>query len=123
MSPVAVYLHPETCFTSKPIEQIRFIGYSLPHFARVREELAQRLDDYPQLPLRQADFSEFQRVHKLDYLSALQRMAAAEPVSERPRLSAECTGFEYCLTAYQYGLGGMLAAVDRMAASALDRAY
>ncbi len=123
MSHFAVYLHPETCLTSKPIEQIRFLGYSLPHFARVREELAQRLADYPQLPLRQADFAEFQRVHKPDYLSALQRMAADEPVIERPRLSVECTGFEYCLPGYQYGLGGMLAAIDQMKSGVLDRAY
>jgi acetoin utilization deacetylase AcuC-like enzyme len=123
MSHFAVYLHPETCLTSKPIERIRFIGHSLPHFARVREELARQLTDYPQLPLRQTDFAEFQRIHKPDYLAALQRMAADEPVSERPRLSAECTGFEYCLPGYQYGLGGMLEAIDRMRAGVLDRAY
>ncbi|CAG0937536.1 partial Histone deacetylase-like amidohydrolase, partial [Thermoflexales bacterium] len=119
----AVYLHPETCFTSKPIAQIRFIGHSLPHFALVREELAQQLADYPQLPLRQADFVEFQRVHNPDYLAALQRMAADEPVRERPRLSAECTGFEYCLPGYRYGLGGMLAAIDCMKSGVLERVY
>src|SRR5512139_3433466 len=104
----AIYLHPETCLTSKPIEQIHFIGHSLPHFARVREELAKRLTDYPQLPHWQADFAEFQRVHKIDYLAALRRMAANEPVTKRPRLSVECTGFEYCLPGYRFGLGGML---------------
>lgn len=123
MSHFAVYLHPETCLTSKPIAQIHFIGHSLPHFARVRGELARRLADYPQLPLRQAIFAEFQRVHKIDYLVALQRMAADEPVSNRPRLSVECTGYEYCLPGYGYGLGGMLAAIDRMQAGMLDRAY
>ena len=81
MSHFAVYLHPETCLTSKPIEQIRFIGHSLLHFAQVREELAQHLADYPQLSLRRADLAEFQRVHTPDYLAALQRMAAGEPVS------------------------------------------
>ncbi len=119
----AVYLHPETCLTSKSIEQIRFVGHSLPHFARVREELARQLTYYPQVPLRQADLSEFQRVHKIDYLAALQRMAADEPVSEHPRLSVECTGVEYCLPGYQYGLGGMLTAIDQMKSGELDRAY
>jgi acetoin utilization deacetylase AcuC-like enzyme len=123
MSNIALHLHPETCLTSKPIGQIRFIGHSLPHFARVREELARRLTDYPQLPLWKADFAEFQRVHRSDYLAALQRMAADERVDERPRLSVECTGYEYCLPGYQYGLGGMLAAIDRMKAGVLDRAY
>jgi hypothetical protein len=89
MSHVAVY--PETCLTSKPIEQIHFIGHSLPHFAQVREELARRLADYPQLPLWKADFAEFQRVHSIDYLAALQRMAGDERAGERPRLSVECT--------------------------------
>ncbi len=123
MSRFAVYLHPETCLTSRPIEQIRFIGHSLPHFARVREELARRLTHYPQLPLRQADFAEFQRVHKASYLATLQHMALDEPVNDRPRLSAECTGFEYGLPGYQYGLGGMLNAIDQMKSGALDRAY
>jgi acetoin utilization deacetylase AcuC-like enzyme len=123
MPKFATYLHPETRLTSKPIEQIRFIGHSLPHFARVREELARQLVDYPQVPLRQADFAEFRRVHNHAYLTALQRMAVDEPVGERPRLSAECTGYEYCLPGYQYGLGGMLAAIDRMKSGVLDRAY
>jgi acetoin utilization deacetylase AcuC-like enzyme len=123
MSHVAVYLHPETCLTSRPIEQIRFIGYSLPHFEQVREELARELAAYPLLPLRRADFAEFQRVHRLDYLTAIQRVAADGRGSERPRLSVECTGYEYCLPGYQYGLGGMLAAIDRMKAGVLDRAY
>ncbi len=119
----AAYLHPETCLTSKPIELIRFMGYSLPHFARVREELAKQLTDYPPLPLRQSDFAEFRRVHHPDYLDALRRMAADEPVSERPCLSVECTGYEYCLPGYQYGLGGMLEAIDWMKAGVLDRIY
>src|SRR5512136_2862436 len=101
MSHVAVYLPSETCLTSKPIEQIRFIGHSLPHFARVREALARRLAGYPQLPLWKADFAEFQRVHRIDYLAALQLVAADERLSERPRLSVECTGYEYCLPGYQ----------------------
>lgn len=123
MPQLAIYLRPETCLTSQPIEQLHFVGHSLPHFARVREELARRLADYSRLPLQQADFAEFQRVHQVGYLVALQRMAADEPVSNRPRLSVECTGFEYCLPGYQYSLGGMLAAIDQMKAGALDRAY
>ena len=123
MSRFAVYLRPETCLTSKPIEQIHFIGHSLPHFARVREELAGQLAEYPQLPLRQADFAEFRRVHKTNYLATLQLMAADKLVSERPRLSAECTGFEYCLPGYLFSLGGMLEAIDQMKSGVLDRAY
>ena len=99
MSPVAVYLHPETCLTSKPIAQIRFIGHSLPHFAHVREELARRLANYPQLPLWKADFAQFQRVHRIDCLTAIQRAAADERVSARPRLSVECTGYEHITVA------------------------
>jgi acetoin utilization deacetylase AcuC-like enzyme len=119
----AVYLHPHTCYASKPSDQIRFVGYAVPHFSRVRQELATALGDYPTLPVRQAEYSEYLRVHREEYLSELRLMASEEPVDELPRLSIECTGFEYCLPGYLYGLGGMLEAIDQMKVGMLDRAY
>jgi acetoin utilization deacetylase AcuC-like enzyme len=50
-------------------------------------------------------------------------MAAGETVEESPRLSLECLGYEYCLPGYQYGLGGMLAAIEQMKVGSLERAY
>jgi len=119
----ATYLYPHTCYTSKPVEQIRFVGHSYPHFSQVRTELAKALADYPTLAVREADYTDYLRVHTQPYLEKLRMMASGEPVEELPKLSIECTGFEYCLPGYLYGLGGMLQAIDRMRAGALERAY
>ena len=119
----ATYLYPHTCYTSKPIDQIEFVGHSLPHFSRVRQELAEALSDHPTLPVRKGEYTEYLRVHTDDYLKRLKLMASDEPVDELPKLSIECTGFEYCLPGYLYGLGGMLEAIDRMRVGELQRAY
>lgn len=119
----ATYLHPQTCLTSKPGDQIRFVGHSYPHFSQVRQELERALAGYPSLPVRQAEYAQYTGVHTQAYLDSLSRMAAGEPVDDPPRLSIECTGFEFCLPGYLYGLGGMLEAIDQMTAGRLERAY
>jgi acetoin utilization deacetylase AcuC-like enzyme len=119
----ATYLYSQTCATSRPVDQIEFAGHSLPHFSQVRQALAVALSHYPALPLRQADYLEYGRVHSTDYLQTLSRMAAGEAVEEPPRLSLECLGYEYCLPGYQYGLGGLLVAIEQMKAGNLERAY
>ena len=123
MPKFATYLHPHTCYTSKPSDQIKFIGHSIPYFSQVRQELEKVLVNYPALPLRQASYADYLSVHKDEYLKKLTMMAAGEPLEELPRLSIECIGFEYCLPGYLYGLGGMLEAIDHMKASMLERAY
>ncbi|MEW6380340.1 MAG: hypothetical protein AB1611_12140 [bacterium] len=105
MSGFATYLHLHTCYLSKPAEQIRFIGHSYPHFSRIREELAKELAHYPALVIRQAEDRDYLRVHAESYLNRLRMMACGEPGVELPRLSLECTGLEYCLPGYLYGLG------------------
>lgn len=119
----ATYLHPHLNDTSKPIDEIQFMGFSHPYFSQVHEQLAQTLAHYPTIPLRQATFADYERVHTADYLSKLQCMAADEPVADPPQLSIECIGLEYCLPGYLYRLGGMMAAIDAMMAGNLDRAY
>ncbi len=119
----ATYLHLHTCDTSKPVEQIRFVGHSLPHSCQVRRGLEEALAHYPTLPLRQAEYADYLRVHTRDYIDKLMRMASGEPVADKPRLSIECCGLEYCLPGYLYGLGGMLEAIDRMKSGELERAY
>jgi len=123
MLPFATSLHAHTCSTSKPVDQIRFIGYSFPHFSRVQQALEKALTNYPTLPLRQAEYVEYARVHTAQYLDQLKLMAADEPIADVPHLSLECTGYPYCLPGYLYGLGGMLEAIDRMQAGTLSRAY
>lgn len=119
----AIYLHPETCETSREVHAGMFVGHSYPHFSNVRKHLAEILNNYPSLPLRAADFSEFQKVHSSEYLEKLKRMANDEPLTEKPLLSMECVGFEYCLPGYCYSLGGMYEAIDRMRAGTLERAF
>ncbi len=123
MPKFATYLHPHTGYTSKPADQIRFVGHSYPHFSQIRAELAKVLADYPALAARKAEYGDYFCVHTREYLDKLKKMAADELVEELPRLSAECTGFEYCLPGYLYGLGGMLEAIDQMRAGTVERVY
>ncbi|MBA3531875.1 MAG: histone deacetylase [Ardenticatenales bacterium] len=122
-STFATYLHPHTTLTSKARNQIDFVGFSLPYWDSVRHELAQALQNFPSLPPRMAEFDDYLRVHTSTYLQQLHLMAAEIPPEPMPRLSGECTGLEYALPGYQYGLGGMMEAIDQMRAGVLERAY
>ena len=123
MKNFATYLHPQTTLTSVPISQIQFEGYSYPYFSKVRQGLEIELGDYPVLPVRMATYEDYLRVHKPDYLNGLRSMAEGRAVFQPLQLGLECTGLEYCLPGYLYGLGGMMEAVDQMKKGILDRAY
>lgn len=123
MSEFAVYLHPETVAVSRPLEQVQFMGHSVPHFSQVREALEQGCRAYQSLPLRQAAFEAYGRIHTAAYLKAIQQMALDQKPDFQPELSVECRGFEYCLPGYSYGLGGLMEAIDWMKHGTLDRAY
>src|SRR5215213_3485139 len=112
----ATSLHPETAATTRPPETIAFVGHSWPHFAQIREALAERTASYSALPLLIASLDIFSSVHTAGYLQQLQRMAEGSVPEVPPRLSAECSGLEHCLPGYQAGLGGMLEAIDQMRA-------
>lgn len=119
----ATYLHPQVVSTCKPVHQISFSGHSVPYFTKIGQELTGVLSDYPSLPVRQVDYEMYLSVHTAEYLDKLKRMAADEPVEHPPQLSLECSGYEYCLPGYLYGLGGMVEAIDQMKRGLLDRAY
>lgn len=123
MKGFATYLNPHTCYTSKPMAEIEFAGYSMPYFAQVRQALAQELAYYPSLPVRQTALAEYGRIHTSTYLTQLQDLADGKPVDPLPKLSLECRGYEFCLPAYTYGLGGFFEAIDQMKAGKLERAY
>ncbi|MCU0545456.1 MAG: histone deacetylase [Oscillatoriaceae cyanobacterium Prado104] len=127
MPAFATYLYPHTCITTKPLDRIKFIGHSLPHFNQVREQLAKHLNDYPQLPLRKAEGNEYLRVHSRAYLKKLLLKAQNQPLDETslalPANGGECEGLEFSLPGYLYGLGGMLEAIDLMQRGVLERAY
>ena len=123
MPTFATYLHPQVTYTSKPIDQISWAGHSVPYFVGVGQKLAQALAGYPNLPVRQVDDSLYRAVHTNAYLDALTLMAADKTVDQPPRLSLECSGYEYCLPGYMYGLGGLVEAIDQMKRGGLDRAY
>jgi acetoin utilization deacetylase AcuC-like enzyme len=119
----ATCLHPETGQTSRRVTAADFVGHSYPHYAQVAQQLAPKLSHLPSLPLRTVGFDEFRRVHAPEYLDAIARMAAGQPVLEHPKLSLECAGYQYCLPGYGYGLGGLYEAIDQMKRGSLDRAF
>ncbi len=123
MSRFAVYLPPQTCLTTKPSENIEFVGHSYPHFSQVRQELARVLCDYVSLPARMVALDEYEAVHTSDYLDSLTSMAEGTIQERLPRLSVECTGLQFCLPGYQYGLGGMYEVIDHLKAGRIERAY
>jgi len=122
-SPCVTYLHPECFTTSKPRDQIEFIGQSVPWYDEIRGEVAARLSDLPTLPATQCDLVDFERVHDPEYLSTLAAMGRDQDVAKRPTLNAECSGMWYALPGYRYTLGGMMEALRRMRKGELDRAY
>jgi hypothetical protein len=71
MPKFAAYLHPHTCFTSKPVTPEMFFGYAFPHYNQVREALGDALSQYPDLPVRQVAYEAYGRVHTEDYLHKL----------------------------------------------------
>jgi acetoin utilization deacetylase AcuC-like enzyme len=123
MTKFATYLHPHTCYTSQQCDRASFVGYSFPYFSKVRQNLAKILQNYPTLPIKKAQYTDYLRVHTEDYLRTLALMALNQPVNQLPKLSGECQNLEYCLPGYLYGLGGMLEAIDRMKKGSLERAY
>lgn len=127
MGRFATYLHPHTCLTSKTVEESVFLGYSFPHYSKVRQGLEKALSEYPSLPVRKAKASDYLRVHTEAYLRKLALQAQEKPLdpaSQQMRaVSAECRGLEFCLPGYLYGLGGMQEAIDHMKKGVLERAY
>lgn len=119
----ATYLHPHTCYTSKSSDLLSFVGHSFPHYSKIRRSLELALIDYPSLAVRKAQYKDYLRVHADDYLRKLAYMALNKAVDELPQLSIECTGLEYCIPGYLYGLGGMIEAIDCMKRGVLERAY
>jgi acetoin utilization deacetylase AcuC-like enzyme len=119
----ATYLHAETVLTSRPPNEIEFVGRSHPYSSQVRSELEKNLSEYKSLPVRQAQYSDYLVVHSETYLQKLIAMAAGQPVEQPPKLSIECQGLEFCLPGYLFSLGGMLQVIDEMKSGNIQRAY
>lgn len=127
MMQLATYLHPQSFYTSKPIEEISFSKYSLPYYKKVQDTLAKSLQNYPSLSVRKAQVSDYLRVHTQPYLRKISLKSTHKPLDERslslPELSGECQGLEHAIPGYLYGLGGMLEAIDQMKQGSIERAY
>jgi acetoin utilization deacetylase AcuC-like enzyme len=119
----ATYLHDETALTSRPIDEIEFVGHSYPYFNSVRKELKNKLGKYNSLEARSAGYSDYLTVHSETYIQKLLAMASGQDVEQHPKLSIECKSLEYCLPGYLFGLGGMLQAIDQMKLGNIHRAY
>ncbi len=96
----ATYLHPESFETSRPRDEISFVGQSLPCFDGVRQALVEALPGYPSVPPARCALEDFERVHDPDYLRSLRRLADGDPETAEPRRSAECSGLEFALPGY-----------------------
>ena len=118
---IATYFHPEICQTLKPVEELEFIGQSLPYYNSVRDEIRKRID-YPELALSKVDFNEYYSVHSKDYINGIVKSANDETDGDF-EISAECMNLHYAIPGYEYSLGGLYKAVDLMKKGELDRAY
>lgn len=119
----ATYLHPESFETSRPRDEISFVGQSLPYFDGVRQALVEALPGYPSVPPARCALGDFERVHDPDYLRSLRRLADGDPETAEPRRSAECSGLEFALPGCEYTLGGMMEIIRRMREGSLSRGY
>lgn len=119
----ATYVHHEIGLTTRPAQEIQWFGHSYPYFMSVYKALADCLNGFPVLPLRREPIGTFSMVHSEQYVEALKQMAKGCKPEVTPKLSLECSGFEFCLPGYEYTLGGLVEAIDRMSAGTLDRAY
>ncbi len=118
---IATYFYPETCQTLKPVEQLEFIGQSLPYYNSVREEIRKHID-YPELALSKVDIKEFDSVHSEDYINKIIK-SATEETDENIEISVECMNLHYAIPGYEYSLGGLYSAINLMRKGELDRAY
>lgn len=124
MTGLATYFYPAIFESTRPLEQLAFNGYAVPHFQRVFTAVERRLAGrYPALPYRKADLADYARVHDPAYLEALEALSQDRPVAKKPYLNAECHHFWYVLPGYTVSLGGMLEAIDQMRRGRIQRAY
>ena len=117
----ASYFHPETCLTSIPRNEIKFVGNSLPHYDSMRNDIAKNLKG-SEIPLCKVAIEEFYSVHDRKYLEKIIALSQKQEV-DLPKISGECSNLWHALPGYEYGLGGAYAAIDQMKKGNLDRAY
>lgn len=117
----AVYLHKETCLTNRPVKESEYIGQSLPHYNKIRHVLEFDFKDYPSIELNRADIANFLSVHNKNYFDKIIALSKDQKIEGYP-LSAECTALYYAIPGFEYGLGGMYNAIDKMENGELDRA-
>jgi len=121
MITTATYFHPETCKTVKSLSKINFIGQSLPWFNQVRAAIRNQVDCM-ELEPEQRYFESFTFIHSADYVQTILDLSK-DLKSQKPNWNAECSGFEYAIPGFEFGLGGLFGAIDLMKQGILDRAY
>jgi acetoin utilization deacetylase AcuC-like enzyme len=119
----ATYLHNEIFETLKPMDEIKFEGYSFPHFNRIRKALEEDLHHYPKIPKRKASFDLYYQVHDKSYLDDILLLSQDKNPSTPLNRTIECSGMEYAIPGYEYSLGGMLETIDQVKTGSLERAY
>ncbi|MDM8548787.1 hypothetical protein QUF72_01865 [Desulfobacterales bacterium HSG2] len=113
------YFYNETCKTLKPIEEIEFVGDSLPYHDSVRHDIESEIGST--IPLHRVDIHEFYSVHTKEYLDSFIALSRGEDAEIQ--LSVECANLQYAIPGYEYSLGGVCKTIEMMKAGILDRAY
>ncbi len=119
----ATYLNQEIFETLKPFDEINFEGYSYPHFNKLRAILEDKLDHYPKLALRKADFDFYYSIHENTFVDDILLLSQGKDPSAPLNRTIECSGMEFAVPGYCYALGGMIEAISQAMHGNLDRAY
>ncbi len=108
------YFYKETCKLNKPIDDSEFIGFSLPHYNKVREGIEQKFNN--SIPLHKVPITEFLSVHTKEYIDGFIAMSKGD-------LNGEYLNLQHMLPGFEYSLGGVYKTLEMMQAKELNRAY
>ncbi len=118
----AHYFHPETIETIIPMDQLEFVGYSLPYYNRLRNEIHKSLEPKQEISLNSVSIEEYRKVHTDAYIDSILRASQGSSEANMP-ISGECYNLYYAVPGYEFGLGGLYSIIDLMKKGVLDRAY
>jgi len=118
MNKFEIYFHPETNLTGKPLQGIE-AAEAISGFEIKRQTIFQEFGSG--LPPARKDLNYFRKVHNETYLDGIIKLSREEPAELN--ISLECEGLQHFLPGYEYSLGGVCAAIDRMREGTMERAY
>ena len=119
MNDINIYFNPEIFSSVKPKNEINLVG-SLPDYEYQRKTIYEKYSDLSIKPKR-ASIEEFKQVHNKEYINNIIKLSKDEETEIN--ISMECDQLYYFLPGFEYGLGGVYSAIDKMKEGVLNRAY